>query len=111
MTNQGRGHSNRGRGRGRSAGTGKELFPAQKSKNGMSGQKRKKAKDQATTSTVDEQLPNAGNTLALVVSANANDGNLDTEEYQENDPNKKLRTTLSRSADPAAAAEQPRQTQ
>lgn len=42
---RGRGNSARGRGRGKTAGSGKELFPASKSRKGMAGQKRKTAKD------------------------------------------------------------------
>ena len=111
MSTQGRGRSNRGRGRGRSDGPGKELFPGPKSKKGMSGQKRKKVKDQPSTSGADEQLPSVDNALALVISAKAIDGTLETWENQSSDTNKKLRPTPSRSADQAAAAEQPRQTQ
>ncbi|KAM3295973.1 hypothetical protein ACQJBY_038349 [Aegilops geniculata] len=111
-SSRGRGHASsaRGRGRGKTGGSGKELFPVSKSKKGMSGQKRKTAKDtpvQLTEGTTCSEI----NQLAIVLSGNSVGAAPLLEMTGDDESVKKQRTSPTRSADPAAAAEQRRQTQ
>ncbi|XBJ21304.1 hypothetical protein VPH35_011980 [Triticum aestivum] len=105
---RGRGRTFRGRGRGRASDPSRELFSSTRKKSGAAGQKRKSGK--ASTSSPSHVLEE-DNTLALVpvpggpvlCHAEAQDTDLES--------NKKQRISELRSADPAEAAAQPRQTQ
>ncbi|KAM0866647.1 hypothetical protein ACQ4PT_042495 [Festuca glaucescens] len=105
---RGRGRSGRGRGRGRSdeAGAGQATGRANPS---AAGKKRKPTKSQAAALLIEES-PNSFGPLALVPVTGGADA-VAEEDVLSSDSNKKQKTSPSRSADPAAAAEQPRPTQ
>nr|XP_020182134.1 uncharacterized protein LOC109767821 [Aegilops tauschii subsp. strangulata] len=107
---RGRTPSSRGRGRGRSAATSRELFSGSHDNVGTSGQKRKAAKAKAPLVIYDKASSDA-NDLALVLATDPQAANAGVEQLGDEDSNKKQRTSDSRSADPAAAAAQPRLTQ
>lgn len=105
---RGRGRSTRGRGRGRITDPGRELFPAPQKRTGAAGQKRKSGKVPASTSL---QGQGENNALALVPVTGRPVGCLDEVQNTDVESNKKQRLSNNRSADPAEAAVQSRQTQ
>ncbi|KAK1612361.1 hypothetical protein QYE76_036034 [Lolium multiflorum] len=98
----------RGRGRGRTEGNHRELFPETDPKQTTAGQKRK-AKN-SNNLAIEEPSAQIG-PLALTMVAKKGTVVAVEDDVTSTDSNKKLRSTPSRSADPAEAAEQPRQTQ
>jgi hypothetical protein len=111
-TGRGGGRASRGRGRGRSTVPGRELFPTNTPGKPTSGLKCKAAKAQGvqlpSTPVVEETVDNS---RAVVVSEHGGKNPEVDEDSLSTDSVKKQRLTTSRSADQAAAAEQPRQTQ
>jgi hypothetical protein len=108
---RGRGRAKRGRGTGRGTATGKELFPPTQSKQSTGSKKRKNAKDQKQNTLLLEGPQTATDTLALTVAGTLIPVEAVDDDVLSSDSNKKQRTTPSRSADPAEAVSQPRQTQ
>lgn len=107
---RGRAPSSRGRGRGRTGATNRELFTGGQDKIGTSGHKRKSAKSPAPAMGCEPE-PTAANALALILVTDPQAASSGVEQITDAESNKKQRTSDSRSADPAVAAAQPRQTQ